>query len=73
KQARKEEKEFISGENSVSKRFDLQQTEENVAIPDTSVPENVTTDTPVGIPEETLEQKRLRLMQEAAMMDEDNM
>ena len=71
KQARKEEKEFISGENSVINRFDI---ENNVNSNKTAVASTEPTEiTTKSIPEETPEQKRLRIMQEAARMDEDDM
>lgn len=70
KKARKEEKEFISGQNSVSERFHLAHADEGIPsmLPDTPThyPDKL-------IPDETLEQKRLRIMQEAAEMDEEDM
>jgi transposase InsO family protein len=71
KQARKTEKEFISGENSISNRFDIiSESADTISTPaivgQKSSPSQ-------SVPEETVEQKRLRIMQETAMMDEEDM
>lgn len=70
KKARKVEKERISGKNSIINRFDIENEATNVG---TALPESKQKALQIEhVPEETLEQKRLRLTQEAAAMDEED-
>ena len=71
KQARKIEKEIISGKNSVSNRFDFV----NEVADDKTAFASLEQDalSIKSVPEESPEQKRLRIMKEAAMMDEEDM
>lgn len=71
KQARKEEKEIISGDNRISKRFNLSESRTD-ETPTLSVSQQMDTSFKT-VPDETPEQRRLRIIQEAAAMDEDNM
>ena len=70
KQARKKEKEIISGENSISNRFGI--ISESVDTITTTAVERQESEPSRPVREETPEQKRLRIMQETVMMDEND-